>query len=42
MAETSEIMVSQGKYAVEIFDEIRDNGLGIHDYADDYEFEVIW
>ena len=28
-----EIMVSQGKYVVEIFDEIQDDGLGIHDYA---------
>ena len=35
-----EIMVSQGKYVVEIFDEIRDDGLGIHEYADDDGF--IW
>ena len=34
------IMVSQGKYAVEIFDEIRDDGLGIHDYTDHDGF--IW
>ena len=33
-----EIMVSQGKYAVEIFDEIRDDGLGIHDCAEDDGF----
>jgi hypothetical protein len=32
------IMVSQGKYVVEIFDEIRDEGLGIHDYAEDDGF----
>ena len=32
------IMVSKGKYAVEIFDEIRDDGLGIHDYAEDDGF----
>jgi hypothetical protein len=36
----SEIMVSQGKYVVEIFDEILDDGLGIHDYANDDGF--IW
>ena len=34
------IMLSQGKYVVEIFDDIRDDGLGIHDYADDNGF--IW
>ena len=34
----SEIMVSQGKYDVEIFDEIRDDGLGIHDYVEDDGF----
>ena len=34
------ILLSQGKYVVEILDEIRDDGLGIHDYADDYGF--IW
>ena len=32
------IMGSQGKYAVEIFDEIQDDGLGIHDYADNDGF----
>ena len=32
------IMVSQGKYAVEIFDEIQDDGLGIHDYIKDDGF----
>ena len=31
------IMVSQGKYVVEI-DEIRDDGLGIHDYTEDDGF----
>jgi hypothetical protein len=36
-----EIILSQGKYAVEIFDEIRDNGLGIHDYADDNGFILV-
>ena len=35
-----EIILSQGKYAMEIFDEIRDDGLGIHDYTDDDGF--IW
>ena len=34
------IMLSQGKYALEIFDEIWDDGLAIHDYADDDGF--IW
>ena len=34
----SEIMASQGKYDVDIFDEIRDDGLGIHDYAEDDGF----
>ena len=34
------IMASQGKYAVEILDEIWDDGLGIHDYANDDGF--IW
>ena len=28
-----EIILSQGKYVVEILDEIRDDGLRIHDYA---------
>ena len=37
----SEIMVSQGKYDVDIFDEIRDDGLGIHDYADDDGFILV-
>ena len=36
----SKIMVSQGKYAMKIFDEIRDDGLGIHDYVNDDGF--IW
>ena len=36
----SKIMVSQGKYAVEIFDEIWDNGLGIHDYTEDDGFII--
>ena len=30
--------MSQGKYAVEIFDEIWDDGLGIHDYVEDDGF----
>ena len=34
-------MVSQGKYDVDIFDEIRDDGLGIHDYADDDGFILV-
>ena len=34
----SESMVSQGKYDVDIFDEIQDDGLGIHDYTDDVGF----
>ena len=37
----SEIMVSQGKYDVEIFEEIRDDGLRIHDYADDDGFILV-
>ena len=37
-----ENMLSQGKYAVEIFEETRDDGLQIHVYADDDEFEAIW
>ena len=37
----SEIMVSQGRYAMEIFDEIRDDGLGIHDYVDDDGFILV-
>ena len=36
----SKIMVNQGKYAVEIFYEILEDGLGIHEYADDDGF--IW
>ena len=35
------IMMSQGKYVVEIFDEIRDDGLGIHDYTDDVGFILV-
>ena len=35
-----EIMVSQGKYAVEILKRFGTNGLGIHDYVDDDGF--IW
>ena len=35
-----EIMVSQGKYTVEILKRFRTNGLGIHDYVDDDGF--IW
>ena len=37
----SEIMVSQGKYAMEIFDEIRDDGLEIHDYVDNDGFILV-
>ena len=34
-------ILSQGKYVVEIFDEIRDDGLGIHDYADNDGFILV-
>lgn len=37
----SEIMVSQGKYVVEIFDKIWDDGLGIHGYANDDGFILV-
>ena len=37
----SEIILSQGKYVVEIFEEIRDEGLRIHDYADDDGFILV-
>ena len=37
----SEIMLSQGKYVVEFFEKIQDDGLQIHDYTNDNEFEVI-
>ena len=33
-------MLSQGKYAVEIFEEIQDDGLQIHDYVDDDESKL--
>ena len=35
------IMLSQGKYVVEILDEIWDDGLGIHDYVDDDGFILV-
>ena len=37
----SEIMLSQGKYVVEIFEEIWDDGLQIHVYVENNEFEAI-
>ena len=38
---SSEIMVSQGRYDVEIFDGIRDDGLRIHDYADGFILVIL-
>ena len=37
---SGEIMLSQGKCCLNL-EEIRDDELQIHDYADDDEFEVI-
>ena len=34
----NKIILSQGKCVVEIFDEIRDDGLGIHDYPEEDGF----
>ena len=36
-----EIILSQGKYVVEIFEKIRDDGLRIHDYTDDNGFILV-
>ena len=36
-----EIMLNPRKYDVEIFEEIQNDGLQIHVYADDDEFEDI-
>ena len=38
----SDIVLSQGKYAIEILKRFGMMDCKIHDYVDDDEFEVIW
>ena len=42
MAETERDYDESRKVCCRDIEEIRDDGLQIHDYADDDEFEVIW
>jgi len=37
----NKIILSQGKYVVKIFDEIWDDGLGIHDYTNNDGFILV-